>query len=308
MKHDDNYIKQTESEPDERRRHWKTAVGLQKVDGLTPSKYLLETAQSNIDGEITITEAERLITEYYELNPPATDDEKRTEEADKVSLRIAEILSGRAFKLSPVELLSIHRRLFDGIYDFAGKIREYNISKKEWVLNGDTVTYDDYHTVRESLDYDIDKEKNFDYSKLDPRAAALHIAKFVADLWQIHAFGEGNTRTIAVFTIKYLRAFGYDVTNDTFENNSWYFRNALVRANYNDHRRNITATPVYLNRFFENLLFDEHNELKNRELHIGVAEEAVPSVHDAILADKEARRNQPPQPPASGKGKDDPAH
>jgi fido (protein-threonine AMPylation protein) len=267
---DENIGYMPEAEPDKRERsyNWKTAIGLQDVDRLKPSDYLIETANANIEGIIPLSEAERLITEYYKRKPGMPDDGQRTEEADKVALRIAGILSSKAFKLSPATLLSIHGRLFEGIYDFAGKIRDYNISKKEWVLANDSVTYDDFRTIRQSIEYDINKEQDFDYSSLDERAAAWHVAKFIADLWQIHAFGEGNTRTIAVFTIQYLRSFGYDITNDTFEKNSFYFRNALVRANYHNRKNGIIATPLYLNRFFGNLLLGERNELKSRELSI----------------------------------------
>jgi fido (protein-threonine AMPylation protein) len=268
---DGNASYMIETEPDQRERsyNWKTAIGLQAVDSLTPSAYLIETANANIAGKISLSEAERLVTDYYEHKPGQAGSENRTEEADKVALRIAGVLSGKAFRLSPAALLSIHQRLFDGIYGFAGRIRDYNISKKEWVLNNASVTYDDFRTIRQSMDYDIDKERGFDYSSLDERGAVFHIARFVADLWQIHAFGEGNTRTVAVFAIQYLRSFGYGVTNDTFEKNSFYFRNALVRANYNDRKNAVIATPLYLNRFFGNLLLGERNELKSREMKIG---------------------------------------
>jgi fido (protein-threonine AMPylation protein) len=269
MDENTSYLVQPMPDKQERSYNWKTAIGLQAVDQLTPSGYLIETANANIEGKISLAEAERLITAYYAHKPKETDSENRTEEADKVSLRIAEILSSRAFKLSAAALLSIHERLFSGIYPFAGKIREVNLTKKEWVLNGASVTYDDFRTIRQSLEYDLDKERSFAYTSLDERETIYHIAKFMADLWQIHAFSEGNTRTIAVFTIQYLRLFGYDVTNDTFEKNSYYFRNALVRAHYNDRKNGVIATPLYLNRFFENLLLNEHHELKSREMQIG---------------------------------------
>lgn len=265
----EEYERQSEPKPSERSYNWKTAIGLQQVDGLTPSKYLVDTANANIEGRISIDEAERLIADYYAHRPEAVRDEDRTEEADKVSVRSARMLAGKSFRLSPVELISIHRQLFDGIYDLAGQIRDYNITKKEWVLQGDTVYYADYSDIRAALDYDFDREKAFDYGGMEPPAAAHHIAKFIADIWQIHAFGEGNTRAIAVFAIKYLRALGYEVTNDAFERHSFYFRNALVRANYNNHQRGVTATLIYLKRFFDNLLFGEQHELLSRDLQIG---------------------------------------
>lgn len=271
----DNYLIQGEPEQKERGFLWDTAIGLQKVDGLKPSDYLIATANENINGDITLDEAYTRIESYYKARPVRIDDESRTEEADKVSARIAQILSEKTFSFNPPEYISIHRRLFDGLYKFAGKIRDYNISKNEWVLNGNTVYYASAQSIRDTLDYDFTQEKAFNYKGLSVRETAEHIARFVSGLWQIHAFGEGNTRTTAVFTIKYLRTFGFDVTNDVFAANAWYFRNALVRANYNDFKIGVHATHEYLDLFFGNLLLGENNVLKNRELLVGATEEIV---------------------------------
>jgi fido (protein-threonine AMPylation protein) len=263
------YEKITE-EPDCKKRsyNWKTAIGLQKTDNLVPSRYLLELANLNIKGEISISEVRAKIQDYYEHKPLKEDAPERQKEADFVSQRISEILSERAFSLSPIELLSIHKRLFDGIYDFAGKIRTYNISKKEYVLNGETVEYGDCANLREMIEHDIDKEKRFDYSNLDDKQRIAHFARFIADLWQIHPFAEGNTRATAVFAIKYLRKLGFDtdINNDLFEKESWYFRNALVRANHTDFKKNIHKTDIWLMKFLGNLLLGEENALRNREL------------------------------------------
>jgi fido (protein-threonine AMPylation protein) len=169
-----------------------------------------------------------------------------------------------------LELIEIHRRLFENIYPkIAGKIRDYNITKKEWVLDDATVSYVSFNMIKTALDYDFTEEKNFDYKPLPLKEKVSHIIKFISGVWQIHPFGEGNTRTMAVFTIKYLRTFGFDVENDTFADNSWYFRNALVRANYSNFIKNIYATQEYLDKFFNNLLFDGKDELYNKDLHIG---------------------------------------
>ncbi|MDR1523166.1 MAG: Fic family protein [Endomicrobium sp.] len=261
-----DYEKQVEPELVERIYNWKTAIGLQKVDGLIPSKFLLDVANTHIEGKISINEVEQFLIDYYASELARSKKENGTEEADKVSARIVRLLSTKTFSLSPIELMSIHRQLFEGIYNFAGKIRKYNIFKKEWVLQGDTVVYGNCDDISSLLDYEFNREKDFDYGNLESRAAVKHIGKFVADVWQIHAFGEGNTRTIAVFVIKYLRMFGYKVMNDTFEQHSFYFRNALVRANYNDRENNVKSTLMYLNKFFGNLLFGEQNVLKSREL------------------------------------------
>ena len=95
-----------------------------------------------------------------------------------------------------------------------------------------------------------------------------HLALFVSNLWQIHVFAEGNTRTTAVFFIKYLRTLGFSVTNDIFAHNAWYFRNSLVRANYTNLQKDIHETTEYLELFLRNLLLGENNELHNRVMHI----------------------------------------
>ena len=265
----EEYIRNSEPAKKEKTYAWATAIGLQQVDGLTPSKYLFETAKRNIDGEISVAEATSIIDSYYEskVNRSSGDD-GRTEEADKVSSRIAQILSEKSFNFSPSYLIALHGRLFDGIFKFAGKIRDYDISKKEWVLDGDSVMYGAAFELKAALDYDFEQERHFSYKNLTLEEIVKHITFFVSRLWQIHAFGEGNTRTTAVFTIKYLRSLGFDADNELFAENSWYFRNALVRANYNNLQKGIHENSEFLEKFFRNLLLKEHNELKNRFLHI----------------------------------------
>ena len=272
-----------ESEPDKAHKGyaWSTAIGLQAVDGLKPSKYLIDTAIQNIEGKITMQEAQNLIDSYYKERPVHLSDDERTEEADKVSSRIAEILSETAFSFSPNEYISIHRKLFQGIYKHAGKIRDYNITKKEWILDGATVMYGSASELRATLEYDFSQEKNFSYKGLSMDEIIHHLAVFISRLWQIHIFGEGNTRTTAVFFIKYLRTLGFSATNDIFAENAWYFRNALVRANYTNLQKGIHETTEYLEVFLRNLLLNEKNELHNRNLHIsGLLNEEKVDIQD----------------------------
>jgi fido (protein-threonine AMPylation protein) len=279
----EEYIRQGEPDKKEKSIIWQTAIGLQQVDGLKPSAYLIETAIKNIEGDITFEEVKKRIDAYYKTQAnKQIEADDRTEEADKVSARIAEILSEKTFSFTPLEYINIHRRLFFGLYKFAGKIRDYNITKSEWVLDGETVFYSSANLIKDTLEYDFKEEKNFNYKSLTKQEKVEHIANFISGVWQIHAFGEGNTRTTAVFAIKYLRTFGFNVENEPFAQHSWFFRNALVRANYNNHAKNIYATTKYLNHFFENLLFEEKHILKNRELHIHFVppENAVVSVQN----------------------------
>ena len=274
----EEYIRQSEPHKREKGYAWQTAIGLQAVDGLKPSEYLKEKARQHIEGDITIDEVKQLVDSYYKSKVARSSSEDRTEEADKVSARITEILSENTFTFSPIEYLAIHRHLFEGIFSHAGQIRDYNITKNEWVLKGATVLYASAGSIRETLEYDFSQEKSFDYKNLNIDEAIRHIARFVSGIWQIHAFGEGNTRTTAVFTIKYLHTFGFNFSNETFANHSWYFRNALVRANYNDLTKGVYATTEFLEKFFRNLILNEQNELKNRNLQIDeIEKEAIQS-------------------------------
>ena len=259
-----------ESEPDKQKKvsAWRTAIGLQDVDGLKPSQYLIETATQNIEGYITIEEALDRIDSYYEEKEVHSPESERTEEADKVASRIAQLLSETAFSFTPQEYISIHRKLFQGIYPHAGKIREYNITKKEWVLDGDTILYGSASELEATLEYDFSREREFSYKGLTMEEIIHHLAVFISRLWQIHIFGEGNTRTTAVFFIKYLRNLGFTVTNESFADHSWYFRNALVRANYTNLPKGIYETIEYLELFLKNLLLNENHLLSNRDLRI----------------------------------------
>ena len=265
----DEYIRQGEPQQRERSEAWKVAIGLQQVDRLQTSEYLLDTAKRHIEGDISIGEAKELIDSYYKSASGRKEVENdRTEEADKVAARITELIEEKTFSFTPAQLISIHRRLFEGIYKLAGRIRDYNITKNEWVLGGKTVYYASADTISDTLAYDMGQEREFNYANMNIDEAIRHLTRFCANLWQVHAFCEGNTRTTAVFMIKYLRTLGFNVVNDVFAENSWYFRNALVRANYNDLTAGISETTLYLERFFRSMLLGEEHDLRNRIMHV----------------------------------------
>ncbi len=269
----DEYIRQGEPQQKERAEAWRVAIGLQAVDGLKTSEYLHETARRNIEGEISIDEARELIKTYYITKTHHAPDDDEKQEADQVSANITKILSYNSLDFSTKGYIALHRRIFEGVFKHAGQMRNYDITKKEWVLNGDTVNYLNWEDLRRALDYDIEQERNFIYKGISPDNLISHISRFISGIWQAHAFREGNTRTTAVFAILYLRDIGFDVANDMFAEHSWYFRNALVRANYRNARKGIDYSPIYLERFFRNLLFGEQWDLRNRYLHIYPTEE-----------------------------------
>ena len=269
----DEYIRQGEPAQRERAEAWRVAIGLQAVDGLKTSEYLQETARRNIEGEITIDEARELVKQYYVTKTTHDKDDADKEEADRVSSNISKLLQTDAFTYSVAGLAAIHRAVFEGVFKHSGRFRDYDISKKEWVLRGDSVLYGRWQDLRMAIGYDLEQERQFDYTGLNKDQMVEHLAKFVAGLWQIHPFGEGNTRTTAIFIIKYLRSQGFSVNNDLFERHSWYFRNALVRANYRNLNKGINYEPLFLIRFFRNLLLGEDNTLKNRYMMINPPEE-----------------------------------
>lgn len=269
----DEYIRQGEPGKKEKASYWQTAIGLQAVDGLKVSDYLQDTARKHIEGDITIDEARELVNQYYVTKTAhdANDDDK--EEADRVSSNIVKVLSSPTFDFTTGGYQSVHRRVFEDVMKHAGEFRTYDITKKEWVLEGDTVLYLNWEDLRRAIDYDLEQERAYTYNGKSHDEMISHLTRFVSGLWQIHAFAEGNTRTTAVFTIQYLRSLGYDVDNDQFARHSWYFRNALVRANYRNVAKGIDYSPVYLERFFRNLLLGEQWDLRNRYLHINPTEE-----------------------------------
>ena len=269
----DEYIRQGEPQKRERADAWRVAIGLQAVDGLKTSEYLQETARRNIEGEITIDEARELVKQYYIKKTAHDEGDEDMEEADRVSSNISKLLQTDAFTYSVAGLAAIHRAIFEGVFKRAGQFRDYDISKKEWVLRGDSVLYGRWQDLRMAVEYDLEQEREFNYTALNKDQMVEHLVKFVAGLWQIHPFGEGNTRTTAIFTIKYLRSQGFSVNNDLFERHSWYFRNALVRANYRNMKKGISYEPIFLVRFFRNLLLGENNTLKNRYMMIDAPED-----------------------------------
>lgn len=269
------YIKQGEPNQIEKTKVWETAIGLQDVDGLKPSKYLIKTAKEHIEGNIDIYEVKDRIDQYYEVVDSKKDLEKeKSEEADKVAVRITEILSENTFNFSIAELVNIHKRLFTGIFEGAGIFRDYNFTKKEWVLDGDTVIYSSFETIKDALEYDFEQEREFSYKDLGLDESIKHLCRFTSNIWQVHPFCEGNTRTTAVFIIKYLRTFGFNINDDVFAENSWYFRNSLVRANYKNFEKNVFEDTIFLERFFYNLLTKSNYELKNRYTHIDYIQSA----------------------------------
>ena len=295
----EEYSQVGEPQKAERAYAWSTAIGLQAVDGLTVSQYLKDTAVKNIEGEISIDEARELIYTYYQTKTSREPDEEEKQEADKVSGNIAKIIAEQSFSFSVPTLISFHRHIFEGVFKHAGELRPCDITKKEWVLRGDTVLYGRSQDLRMALEYDIEQERQFDYSGLNMDQVVEHLAKFVSGIWQIHPFREGNTRTTAVFTIKYLRSIGFDVTNHLFSMHSWYFRNALVRANYQNIAKGVQRDTRFLEQFFRNLLMGERNELRNRYMLVNPPEELAVPVSTPASTPASTPSNTPASTPSS---------
>jgi len=248
-----------------KKSYWDAAKGLQRVDGLTPTKYLSELADANIKGELTYQEVEDLLYKKYE-SESAEDIQNRNKEADLVAARIAHILDSPGYPLKIASLKAIHKELFKDIYEHAGQFRRVNIYKPEPVLNGETVKYTNYTALEDTLEYDFDAEKSKSYAGLTDEKLIKRIASFTSSIWQAHPFMEGNTRTTAVFMECYLNNMGFPVDNTMFKDHSQYFRNALVRANFADYKNGIAETNQFIENFYKNLLKGERLLLRNRDL------------------------------------------
>lgn len=252
-----NYVKQLQ---------WDAAIGLQEVDSLKPSKYLKKLSEENVNGEKTIYEVEHELKEYYIEKEKINDINHNELECDLVSTRIVQLLEDEKFKLSVDFLRYIHGYLFKDIYDFAGQFRKIDFSKHELILNNDSALYGDCKTLKESLEYDISLERVKNYKEMNIVEVINNIIDFSSRIWQTHPFREGNTRTTAIFIIKYLISLGYQVDNTLFKDKSVYFRNALVRSNYFNNEKNVKEDNRYLIKFYENLLLGKNNNLQSKDL------------------------------------------
>ncbi len=267
------YEKIGETEDSKQRQlNWNIAFGLQAVDNLTPSKYMVDLATENIIGKKSYEIVEEEVKKYYE-NTDKAKVNKNEKQADEVSVRIVKILNDKAFTFNYLTLKQYHKKLFENIdigidEKYIGEFRNYNITKKEPILNGETVQYADYSMIEETLKFDFEEESNQKYIEKTEREKIERICTFTAHIWQVHPFGEGNTRTTALFIQKYLNSKGFNVNNELFKDNSLYFRNALVRANYSNIAKGIEEDKKYLVLFFENLLFNKNNRLDNSEMNL----------------------------------------
>ncbi len=260
------YLKKNESKNNIKQVNWDMAIGLQEVDNLKPSKYLEQISEKNILGELTIEEVEQSLKAYYVAKEQQNNINHNELECDFVSMRIIELLEQDNFELSVDYLKYIHKYLFQDVYEFAGKFRNINFSKQEEILNNDSVAYGDYKTLTESLEYDINLEKNKDYKSMSILDVINNIVNFSSSIWQVHPFEEGNTRSTALFIEKYLISIGYNVDNSLFKDKSIYFRNALVRSNYFDNKLGIKEDKRFLINFYENLLLGKNNNLQSKDM------------------------------------------
>ena len=260
------YTEEVKSQGYVKQLQWDMAIGLQEVDNLKPSKYFEKLVTDNVEGNLTIEQVEKDLKEYYIEKEKQNDINHNEMECDLVSTRIVELLQIDNFELSVDYLKYVHKYLFQDVYEFAGEFRKIDFSKHEKILNNDSVAYGDSKTLNESLEYDISLEKEKNYKDMSIVEVINNITNFSSNIWQVHPFREGNTRTTALFIEKYLISLGYEVDNTLFKDKSVYFRNALVRSNYFNNYLNIKEDKSYLIKFYENLLLGKNNNLHSQDL------------------------------------------
>ncbi len=264
----DRYLHQANPDRGRRAVLWQAAIGLQDVDRLLVSRHLLETARRNVEGTLSLDDCHDIIVKYWQEHPFDEPQQAQHREADLVALNIVRALILKQFSFSTSGFIDIHKQLFSGVFDFAGRVRDHDIAKKEWVLDKASVQYCHFENITSDLTTFLSKEKTIDYHRFDTDEMISHLAEFLCNVWRTHTFSEGNTRTISVFAILYLLSKGFQPELHTFAVGSWYLRNAFVRASYHNDQQGIERQPLYLERFLRNLLLGEHWELKSHYLHI----------------------------------------
>lgn len=247
---------------EEKFNNWQVSFGLSEIDNESPSYFLQSLAEANIIGLISDEEAEELLSKHYMeigIGPQYG--------TDVVILKIKRFLPISEFHLSKEFFYAIHRYIFNGVFPDAGCTRTRNVSKKEPILDYESVIYAPIQHIDEYLDYDFSQERKKNYRGKSPEEIIDLITPFITNIWQAHPFCDGNTRTTSVFLEKYLNYLGFPTNNDVFKENSTYFRAALVRANYTT-ANHLEPTYEYVKKFLRKLLIDPTIELDIGELNI----------------------------------------
>ena len=239
------------------KRYWEMSFGLQSVDGLTPSDYAREIADEQGRGAYSLQEAGEALRSYYRASGTTSEDSLLHREADLVSVRMVELLEKGAFQLIPAILADIHRYIFkdmdEAMYQ-PGRYKTVALVKQEKILNGDSVLYADPMLIQQSLDYLFRQEREFTYGFKLQGDVLRNFCRFISNIWQVHPFVEGNTRTVALFSVLYLNDLGFSVDNDPFAQHAVYYRNALVRANYRNPQAKILQDLSFTEKFYDSLL------------------------------------------------------
>lgn len=249
---------------------WLTSFGIQSVVNLKPSDNLFPIIKRHIEGTVDIHRTRTELREFYHEQHRQSGNSHihREEEADKVAVRIMEVLLDEDFDLTFEYFSKVHNHMFHGIYHHSGELRDKPLSKKEWVLGNTTILYPSTDHLRERIDYLFAKERCTDYKALSNRHKIRHFSEFISRLFIANPFQFANSRAVFVFAVKYLMAMGFQMQNDTFFREAWYFRNAIIRASYTNMHQGIYPTTEYMEMFLNNLLHNDTNELKNHRMVI----------------------------------------
>lgn len=288
------YFRKSESNDGSYKRAlWDAAFGLQAVDGLKPSDYVRGLAEDNSCGRISLEQVGKSLDTYYEQERTISGSQPPEEEADKVSYRIVQLLEDGAFTLDPHVLSTIHAHLFHGIDDalyLPGSFKSEQLVKCERILNGDSVLYGPPSLYARSLEMLFNREIEHSYAGYADGptlswADAEALARFVANVWMVHPFAEGNTRTVAVFLALYLRSMGFDVNNEPFARHASFFRGALVRATYQNRPVGVGLDASHLLLFLSKLVEDPEAKLDYEALWCVPLFEQPDRVRNVSLAD-----------------------
>ena len=185
-------------------------------------------------------------------------------EAEYTSIRLAELVIGESVsRFDFVALCDMHHYIFQDIYEWAGKIRIINIEKSEPALGGISIEYSDCFDIEKDATYVLDKMNHYAWEKVSIEEVAEIFSKYLAELWKVHPYREGNTRTVITFCSQFIESKGFYIDSDLFKDNAQYMRTALVAANALFSDLGDKRKPEYLEKIVLDAL-ERGREMKQR--------------------------------------------
>lgn len=185
-------------------------------------------------------------------------------EAEYTSVRLAELVTKEfASRFDFAALCDVHYYIFQDVYEWAGKVRVINIEKSEPALGGISIEYSDCFDIEKDTKIILDRMEHCIWDKISIEEAAVTFSRYLAELWKVHPYREGNTRTVITFCSQFIESKGLYIDSDLFKDNAQYVRTALVAASATFSDLGDKRKPKYLEGIVLDAL-ERGQEMKQR--------------------------------------------